>query len=573
MCARASAVNSVCAEKTSLYGRRLYVCFYTRRLRGEVCMHQALMSRALRTKRRMAFVALHKGTFLSPRLLIASCEKAPVAHPRVLSFLRTYVQYIRTYIGEKEESGKRLHHSRERKRKEVASLARKETERGCITREKGNGKRLHHSRERKVHYADVMLKRWNSIRLLHLATIRKGKYFSPKNMEMQNEKREEEEKYQEEGTEKQNEKMKQVTKRMNEILSIAAECIQEEELKEKLLTNQTLLCYDGFEPSVEPSELQLRLTPQVLLNNKMSGDIKKIQKVGKYFVEVWKSCGMNMENVKFLWASEQINSRPNDYWSLVIDIAKSFNVTRIKRCLKIMGRSEGEDNYCSQILYPCMQCADIFFLNVDICQLGIDQRKVNMLAREYCDIKKRKKKPIILSHEMLPGLLEGQEKMSKSDENSSIFMDDSEADVNRKIKKGFCPPNVIQGNPIFAYAKSIIFPRYQEFRLVRKEKNGGKLASQRRGCAHRRGNRVTPDCGIFCPCTSLPAPRSAGTKTYQTMEELEADYVSGAVHPLDLKDNVATYINEMLNPVREHFQKNAEAKNLLNEIKKYKITK
>jgi hypothetical protein len=34
----------------------------------------------------------------------------------------------------------------------------------------------------------------------------------------------------------------------------------------------------------------------------------------------------------------------------------------------------------------------------DICQLGMDQRKVNMLAREYCDATKRKNKPIILSH-------------------------------------------------------------------------------------------------------------------------------------------------------------------------------
>lgn len=34
----------------------------------------------------------------------------------------------------------------------------------------------------------------------------------------------------------------------------------------------------------------------------------------------------------------------------------------------------------------------------DICQLGMDQRKVNMLAREYCDDIKRKLKPVILSH-------------------------------------------------------------------------------------------------------------------------------------------------------------------------------
>ena len=43
---------------------------------------------------------------------------------------------------------------------------------------------------------------------------------------------------------------------------------------------------------------------------------------------------------------------------------------------------------------------------------------------------------------MMPGLLEGQEKMSKSDPNSAIFMEDSEAEVSTKIKKAFCPPQV-----------------------------------------------------------------------------------------------------------------------------------
>lgn len=36
--------------------------------------------------------------------------------------------------------------------------------------------------------------------------------------------------------------------------------------------------------------------------------------------------------------------------------------------------------------------------------------------------------------------LQGQEKMSKSDPNSAIFMEDSAAEVKTKIKKAFCPP-------------------------------------------------------------------------------------------------------------------------------------
>ena len=74
-----------------------------------------------------------------------------------------------------------------------------------------------------------------------------------------------------------------------------------------------------------------------------------------------------------------------------------FNVERTTRCSTIMGRDEKEKLLTSQLMYPCMQCADIFFLKADICQLGLDQRKVNMLAREYCDFNQRKK-PVIVSH-------------------------------------------------------------------------------------------------------------------------------------------------------------------------------
>ena len=71
------------------------------------------------------------------------------------------------------------------------------------------------------------------------------------------------------------------------------------------------------------------------------------------------------------------------YRTLVMDIARVNNVARIQRCCTIMGRKETDEMSAAQIFYPCMQCADVFFLKADICQLGMDQRKVNMLARYF----------------------------------------------------------------------------------------------------------------------------------------------------------------------------------------------
>ncbi|GJR13109.1 ribonuclease H-like domain-containing protein [Tanacetum coccineum] len=67
------------------------------------------------------------------------------------------------------------------------------------------------------------------------------------------------------------------------------------------------------------------------LNNKMDGDMKKIRVVGKYLIEIWKPAGMDLENVKFLWSSDEINKRAQEYWDLVSDIATKNSLARIMR--------------------------------------------------------------------------------------------------------------------------------------------------------------------------------------------------------------------------------------------------
>lgn len=173
-------------------------------------------------------------------------------------------------------------------------------------------------------------------------------------------------------------------KKYNIVRSIGEECIQEDELKNLLSKKPTPICYDGFEPSGRMHIAQgvMKVTNvnkltsagcQVKiwiadwfaqLNNKLGGDLEKIKVVGEYFKEIWQAGGMNPEKVSFLWASEEISRKGDKYWPLVMDIARRNNLRRILRCGQIMGRSETEVLSAAQILYPCMQCADIFFLEV-----------------------------------------------------------------------------------------------------------------------------------------------------------------------------------------------------------------
>ena len=62
-------------------------------------------------------------------------------------------------------------------------------------------------------------------------------------------------------------------------------------------------------------------------------------------------------------------------------------------------------------------------------------------------------------------------------------------------------------------------------------------------------------------------------RTYTSFRELCADYESGAIHPKDLKDALATALNTILEPVQKHFTTDPKAKELLKKVKSFKITR
>ncbi|KAF5804317.1 putative tyrosine--tRNA ligase [Helianthus annuus] len=131
---------------------------------------------------------------------------------------------------------------------------------------------------------------------------------------------------------------------------------------------------------------------------------------------------------------------------------------------------------------------------------------------------------------MLPGLKKGQEKMSKSDPSSAIFMEDEEADVIQKIDNAYCPPKVVDKNPCLEYINYIVFPWFNEFRVERSAENGGE-------------------------------------KTFTSFDELVADYEKGDVQPADLQPALSKALNRILQPVRDHFKTDENAKALFERVK------
>jgi tyrosyl-tRNA synthetase len=355
------------------------------------------------------------------------------------------------------------------------------------------------------------------------------------------------------------------------ILSLAEEVSGKDELESLLSSGSQINCYDGFEPSgqmhIAQGILRAINTNKIIksgfsfkmyvadwfayLNNKMGGDISKIKDVGIYFKEIWKASGMDLEKVDFVWTSDFV--KDDKYWELVMKIAKTTTLKRIIRTTQIMGRSESDELSAGMIFYPCMQVADMFYMKIDVAQLGMDQRKVNMLAREVAE-ELGYKKPIVVAHPMIRSLEapiannlnQIEQKMSKSRPDSAIFMTDDSEDVRRKILKAYCPEGEIKNNPILEYCKYIIF-----------EAN------------HLIGFENLLEDGFI-----IERPEKyGGTISFGTYQELEDCYKEKHLFPLDLKNSVTKYLNMLIQPVRDHFTNNIEANSLLNKVKSYQITR
>ncbi|MDI6721086.1 MAG: tyrosine--tRNA ligase, partial [Candidatus Aenigmarchaeota archaeon] len=282
------------------------------------------------------------------------------------------------------------------------------------------------------------------------------------------------------------------------------------------------------------------------INNKIGGDPERIRRVGEYFIEVWKTAGV--KNAEFLWASDAFSDR--DYWKKVILIAKNTSVARATRALTIMGRREGEMKEVAQYFYPMMQAADIFHLKADIAQLGLDQRRAGMTARDVCP-KLGWSKPVIVSHHMLMGLegikkpegyeqnekmdMEISSKMSKSKPNTAIFVHDTKDEIRKKINSAFCPEKQSENNPVMEYSRYLIFKKFGEMKVERDKKFGGDIL-------------------------------------FNSYNELESAYTNGGLHPADLKNAVAEYLDKMISPIRSHFDK-GKAKELYDFVRKQQVTR
>jgi tyrosyl-tRNA synthetase len=118
---------------------------------------------------------------------------------------------------------------------------------------------------------------------------------------------------------------------------------------------------------------------------------------------------------------------------------------------------------------------------------------------------------------LIPGL-SAFVKKSSSDPNSKIDLIDDAETIKKKINKAHCPEKEVEGNGVLAFCKYFLMAVKEdagkEFVIERPEKFGGNIS-------------------------------------FKNYTELEKAYVSGKLHPMDLKTGLGNEIVKILEPIRK----------------------
>jgi tyrosyl-tRNA synthetase len=310
--------------------------------------------------------------------------------------------------------------------------------------------------------------------------------------------------------------------KFKQIMNNVEEVVTEDELATLFDAEMHVTAYAGYEPSGQ-LHLGHLLTAYKLIDLQSTGvdvivlladlhaylnekgTMDQIRKWARRYEKCFTALGLAEETRFVLGSDYQLEP---DYTKLILRLARHTTLNRARRSMDEVSRN-AQDPVVSQMIYPLMQTADIGYLNVDIAVGGIDQRKIHMLAREALH-SMGFQSPVCIHTPILLGL--DANKMSSSKDNL-IAVEDSSESIKKKIDSAYCPARTAQDNPILQLYRYFIFPRFKRVKLQRPKRYGGAIE-------------------------------------YDEFSKLEMDYAAGKLHPLDLKNGAATYVERIVSPIR-----------------------
>jgi len=314
----------------------------------------------------------------------------------------------------------------------------------------------------------------------------------------------------------------------------AAEVVTEDEVEALADDPEGKRAYVGYEPSgvlhlghmltatklIELQEAGFEVTVlladvHAFLNDK--GTFAEIRETAETMTDQFIAYGLNEAQTEFVLGSEY--QLDEEYTLDLHALELETTLSRAQRSMAEIQR--GDHAKVSQMVYPLMQALDIEYLDVDLAVGGLDQRKVDMLARETLpeldyDVRPALHTPIIAD------LSSGVGKMASSS-GVTISMEDSTADIETKINDAYCqqtadPEPDNEGNdrenPVLQLFQYHVFPRVDSVVVDRPEEYGGDLE-------------------------------------YEEYATLEADLEGGDLHPMDAKGALAAELDALVEPGRQ----------------------
>lgn len=243
---------------------------------------------------------------------------------------------------------------------------------------------------------------------------------------------------------------------------------------------------------------------------------EKLEKRYSYYKKViplmLNSLGVKTNNLEFIKGSSFQFSK-----KYVEDLFKLLSLTSVRDSNKAASEvvKMGDNPRVSGLIYPLMQALDEEYLGVDSQLGGTDQRKIMVLAREKLP-KIGYSARVEFMNPLVPGLV--GEKMSASNKKSRIDLLDSADELKKKINGSHCVFGDLN-NGVISFLKYVVMvlkeDKKESFVIERPEKYGGNLE-------------------------------------YSSYEDLEKDFVSKQIHPMDLKNALSRELDKLLIPIRKH---------------------
>ncbi len=260
----------------------------------------------------------------------------------------------------------------------------------------------------------------------------------------------------------------------------------------------------GFKIKVLLADLHGALdgTPWIILE-------KRYDYYKEAITQIFKALGTDLKKIEFVRGSE-FQLKP-EYSFDVLKMASISSVGDCKRAgSEVVKMKENPD--LGGLIYPIMQSLDEHYLDVDVQFGGVDQRKILMFARENLP-KIGWDRRVEVMNPMIQGLI--GKKMSSGDAKSKIDLTDEEKIIREKVNNADC----VAGDPdngVMSFLKYVIMvikqDKAEKFVVERDKKYGGDLE-------------------------------------YNDYGQVEEDFKSKKLHPLDLKNAIAKEIIYLLSRV------------------------